>query len=362
MSTEILIADPLTPSSARVRYVSEGKRVDSQRESHPRDAAHELADGPDDADGAGQGRGQAAAPTTTQAVVATRPSLFSDYIQLTKPRIVTMILVTTVASAMIAAGGWIATLDMLWLLMGTAMVAGSAGAANQIWERRIDCNMTRTASRPLPAERVKLLPAILYTAALVVIGTAILVWQFGYAPALAGVATWLLYVLVYTPMKTRTAWNTTVGAVAGALPVLMGYTAAGGGIEDWTGWLLVAVLAAWQYPHFMAIAWLYRRQYGEAGFCMSTTVDPSGRSAGAQSIAGSIAILGCSVALCVIPGGSIPAMIIASVAAIFACYPMLRASIRFSATPDDVMARKLLRSSLLVLPAVLAIVTVRTVL
>ncbi|EMI17995.1 hypothetical protein RMSM_05086, partial [Rhodopirellula maiorica SM1] len=113
MSTEILIADPLTPSSARVRYVSEGKQVDSQREPHPRDAAHEVTQR------AGQGRAEdasAAAPSTAGAVASTHPSLFSDYIQLTKPRIVTMILVTTVASAMIAAGGWIATLDMFWLL------------------------------------------------------------------------------------------------------------------------------------------------------------------------------------------------------------------------------------------------------
>ncbi len=339
--------------------MNEDQRLDSHRD--PRQALAKEA---------GQGRGEAESLASDtlgvkSEVAPHRPRIHTDLIQLTKPRIVTMILVTTVASAMIAAGGWIATLDMLWLLLGTGMVAGSAGAANQVWERKIDCNMTRTATRPLPAERISLAPAIVYTAALGIIGTTILYAMFGVAPAAAGLATWLLYVLIYTPMKTRTSWNTTVGAIAGALPVLIGYTAAGGGTSDWTGWLLVAVLAAWQYPHFMAIAWLYRRQYAEAGFCMSTTVDPSGRSAGAQSIAGSIAILGCSVALCVIPGipdGSILVTVIASIGAIAACYPMLLASFRFSAQPDDIMARKLLRSSLLVLPAVLAIVTVRTVL
>ncbi len=167
-----------------------------------------------------------------------------------------------------------------------------------------------------------------------------------------------MYVLVYTPMKTRTAWNTTVGAVAGALPVLIGYTATGGSLTDWTGWLLVGVLVAWQYPHFMAIAWLYRRQYAEAGFCMTTTVEPTGRDAGLQSISGSVALILCGVTLCILPGQWLPACI-ASAGVIACTFPMLRASIRFSACPGDVPARRLLRSSLLVLPAVLAIVTLR---
>ena len=182
--------------------------------------------------------------------------------------------------------------------------------------------------------------------------------MFGWAPAMAGAATWLLYVLIYTPMKTRTAWNTTVGAVAGALPVLIGYTAMGGSLMAWTPWLLVAVLVTWQYPHFMSIAWMYRRQYAEAGFCMTTTVEPTGRSAGWQSIAGSIGLLFCAVALCWIPSGIIGA-VLGSIAAFASGYPMLRASINFAADPNDVLARKLLRSSLLVLPAILAIVTIR---
>jgi protoheme IX farnesyltransferase len=172
------------------------------------------------------------------------------------------------------------------------------------------------------------------------------------------VVTWLSYVLVYTPMKTRTSWNTTVGAVAGALPVLIGYTAVGGSLADWTPWLLFGVLVAWQYPHFMAIAWLYRRQYAEAGFCMSTTVDPSGRSASVQSVVGSISLIVCGVVLCWIPAGWVSAVV--AVAAVIASgTPMLLASIRFAVQPIDPHARKLLRSSLLVLPAVLAIVTLR---
>ncbi|MGI9472315.1 MAG: protoheme IX farnesyltransferase, partial [Rubripirellula sp.] len=273
--------------------------------------------------------------------------VLSDYVQLTKPRIVVMILVTTCATAMIGAGGWVSAPQLLWLLMGTAAIAGSAGAANQVWERVIDCRMTRTANRPIPSGRVGALPATLFTAILGLFGAAVLTIQFGLVPAGVGVATWALYVLVYTPMKTRTAWNTTVGAVAGAIPVLIGYTAMGGSLMDWTGWLLVGVLVAWQYPHFMSIAWMYRRQYGEAGFRMTTTEEPTGRSAGWQSILGSLALMACGVTLCCLPTGWLPAAV-TSLAVIASAWPMLKASVRFAKSPDDIRARKLLRSSLLV--------------
>ena len=285
-------------------------------------------------------------------------SFLRDLVQLTKPRIVVMILVTTVASSMIAAGHLVAAESLFWLLLGTGLVAGSAGAANQVWERVIDCAMARTATRPLPDGRMSLSVAVLFTAFIGVAGSGVLAIHFGLVPAAVGIATWILYVLVYTPMKTRTAWNTTVGAVAGALPVLIGYTATGGGLNEASGWLLLGVLAAWQYPHFMAIAWMYRRQYEEAGFRMTTTVEPSGRSAGWQAIAGSVVLIGCGIGLCLIPAG-LTSGLVGAAAVTASCYPMLMASIRFARQPEDVLARKLLRSSLLVLPAVLLAVTLR---
>jgi heme o synthase len=244
------------------------------------------------------------------------------------------------------------------LLIGTAMVAGSAGAANQVWERRIDCNMPRTAVRPLPSERMSVGVAVAFTALIGILGTVVLGFAFGSVPALVGVATWVLYVLVYTPLKTRTAWNTTVGAIAGALPILIGYTALGGSLADPEGWLLVGVLVTWQYPHFMAIAWMYRHQYADAGFQMTTTVEPTGRSAGIQGVVGSLALIGCGLGLCIAPT-QLPSTILSAVAIVAVVYPMLRASIRFARHRDDVQARRLLRSSLLVLPAVLLIVTLR---
>ena len=282
----------------------------------------------------------------------------ADLIQLTKPRIVAMILVTTAATAMIGAGGLVPGGQLLWLLIATAAVAGSAGAANQIWERVIDQRMTRTASRPLAAGRIQTVVATVYMLTLLAVGTSMLNALFGSTPATVGLVTWALYVLVYTPMKTRTAWNTTVGAVAGALPVLIGYTALGGTLMDLPGWLLVGVLVAWQYPHFMSIAWLYRRQYGEAGFRMTTTEDPTGWNAGIQSVSGSMALMGCSIVLCFLPGGWVQGMI-AAIVAVGISAPMLMASLGFMSTPNDEHARKLLRSSLLVLPAVLTICTLR---
>ena len=298
------------------------------------------------------------AATNASAEEDRAASVMSDLVQLTKPRIVVMILVTTVMTAMIGAGAAVGWSVMFWLLLGTGLVAASAGAANQVWERNIDRRMARTSRRPLPDGRLDVWQSAAFALLLGVAGTTCLTLTVGVVPAMAGMATWLMYVLVYTPMKTRTSWNTTVGAVAGALPVLIGYTATGGTLSDITGWLLVGVLVAWQYPHFMAIAWMYRRQYDEAGFRMTTTVEPSGRSAGWQSIVGSLALIGCGIALCVAPGLNIAA-IVGCVAVVACSYPMLKASVRFAKSPSDALARKLLRSSLLVLPAVLAIATIR---
>ncbi|MCM2369766.1 protoheme IX farnesyltransferase [Aporhodopirellula aestuarii] len=296
------------------------------------------------------------------------PTVTRDIVELTKPRIVMMILVTTVASAWIAMAGvtgvslsfgaWIV------LLLGTGLVAGSAGAANQVYERVIDTLMPRTASRPLASGRMSLAAGVALTGAAGLVGTGLLAWEFGALPAVVGAATWALYVLVYTPMKTRTAWNTTVGAIAGALPVFMGYTAAGGQLTDLSGWMLFGVLACWQYPHFMAIAWLYRRQYAEAGFQMTTTVEPTGRSAAWQSIAGTIALATCGVVACLAPAGEwilSPASIVTAACVLAACWPLLKASLRFRQSPEDIRARKMLRWSLVVLPAVLLVMTLRMI-
>ena len=358
MATDLLSVD--TASAARPTARPTG--AVSQKSCVPNDAVAVESGSKAETvsnDGEGQGGSGENAENSISAVSrSTMSLLISDYLQLTKPRIVVMILVTTCATAMIGASGLVAAGTLAWLLLGTAAIAGSAGAGNQIWERVIDARMTRTANRPISSGRMSPLPAVIFATALGVLGTTVLATKFGIVPAVVGLATWMLYVLVYTPMKVRTAWNTTVGAIAGAIPVLIGYTATDGRLTDWTGWLLVGVLVAWQYPHFMAIAWMYRRQYKEAGFKMTTTEEPTGRSAGLQSIVGSALLIGLGVTLCWLSPGSIGA-IVGSLAVVAAAWPMLLASVHFARCPDDTTARKLLRSSLLVLPAVLAVVTLR---
>ena len=352
MSSNLFIAEPVLEGVARGNSIAG-------------DGAVGLLDAEDDAHNvvAGQDqRGHTHIHPGRHVEVAIDNSLearlLNDLVQLTKPRIVIMILVTTVATAMIAAGGFVEIGPLSLLLFATALVAGSAGGANQIWERVIDRRMARTAKRPLPSFRLSTGVATAFTASIGTLGTALLWMGFGIQPAAVGLATWILYVFAYTPMKTRTSWNTTMGAIAGALPMLIGYTALGGSVYSLTGWLLFGVLAAWQYPHFMAIAWLYRRQYSEAGFRMTTTVDPTGRSAAIQSVLGSIAVAICGIALCN-PSEISVASVVATVAVLASTLPMFRDSIRFAVCRDDQKARRLLRSSLLVLPAVLAVVTLR---
>ena len=341
MSLDVMVADP----SMRVPLGTQtgdsaGRVANAQAQgSHPDDIR----------------RTAESSPATSEIVLSAK---FRDFLELTKPRIVTMILVTTLIAAVVAAGGATGFWLLFHLFVGVGMVAGSAGAMNQVWEHKIDAEMERTKRRPLPAGRMAIATAASFSVLLGVVGTAYLTYFCGITPAMVGVATWIAYVPIYTPLKTRSAWNTTVGAVSGALPVLIGYTAAGGSLADGRGWLLFGVLAAWQYPHFMAIAWLYRRQYSEAGFQMTTTVEPTGRSAGWQSIVGMIALIACLVGLATYHWSSSELLTYVWIAALLlVSFPMSRAAWLFAKDRNDVTARKLLRASLLQLPASLLLVT-----
>lgn len=280
----------------------------------------------------------------------------SDLWELTKPRIVTMILITTAIAAVIGSGQTIAPGKLIELMLGVGLVAGSAGAMNQVWERRLDARMDRTRLRPLPAGRLGWRSGAAFAAGLGLLGAGYLWARVGPLPMLLAVATWLVYVPLYTPLKTRSQWNTTVGAISGALPMLIGFTGGGGSLADPIGWLLVGVLVAWQYPHFMAIAWLVRSQYAHAGFRMATTDDPSGRSAGLQSVAGMVALLGCLIALAflLVPGAA-PVAVGLAVVMVAVTYPMSLAAWRFAMRRDDLTARRLLKASLLQLPASLSL-------
>jgi protoheme IX farnesyltransferase len=287
---------------------------------------------------------------------ATWLARLGDYVELTKPKISLLVLVTVAVSAFLGSWGPPNAALLLHTLLGTALVAASASAFNQRLERRTDALMSRTSTRPLPAGRLSDRQVVAFGAATIVAGLAYLAVAVNPLTAVLGAATWILYVVVYTPLKPLTPFNTVVGAVAGALPTLMGWTAVGGslGFEIGGGGLKAATLFLivylWQFPHFMAIAWIYRRQYAAAGLKMLTVVDPTGRRAGRQAA---------MAALALIPVSLVPVLqhagrgYFALALALGVAY--LTAAVRFGWRPDEAGARGLLRISLVYLPALLGL-------
>lgn len=281
--------------------------------------------------------------------VAGLQSVAADVSRLVRPRIAVMVLATVVAAAWLTAGRPEDPVRLAWLLVGTALVAASSSVANQILERDTDRLMRRTAARPIAAGRLSVPAAWVITGVTLVVGGGACWLAAGRGPAAAALATWLLYVLAYTPLKRITPLNTAVGAVAGALPVAIGWLAADGPARlaagDARGALAVAALATvlylWQFPHFMAIAWLYRAQYAAAGAKMLTVVDPTGLRAGGQALAAALALVPAALVLAV-PSGSVRMFLSAAVAA--GVY--LLATVAFAVRRDDAAARFLLLSSL----------------
>jgi protoheme IX farnesyltransferase len=271
--------------------------------------------------------------------------------ELTKPKIALLELMTVLVAACVASSG----IPNDWLLLfnalvGTALIAASASALNQWWERDVDFLMQRTANRPLPAGQLGEREAFWFGALAMVGGTLYLVCFVNFVTALLGVVTWVLYVCVYTPLKKRTSANTLVGAIAGAGPVLMGWAAvspAWGTREDT---LLAATLFGivffWQFPHFMAIAWIYREDYARAGSKMLTVTEPSGRLAGLQAVASS-AIL---VPLSLLPAVMMKTGPVYFLIALVLCLTQLVVAAGFLLRPSDCSARRLLRMSLIFLP------------
>jgi heme o synthase len=235
-------------------------------------------------------------------------------------------------------------------MLGTLLVAGSASAANQWLERRLDARMARTASRPLPAGRLSSGEAIVFAAIGLVAGAVQLACFVNVASAAWALLTWALYVLAYTPLKTASPVNTAVGAVAGAMPVLIGWTAVGGEL-DRRALALFLMLFLWQFPHFMAIAWLYRREYGGAGYKMLTVVDPTGRRAGLQATIAALALVPVSIVPVLAAPGLGSVLYVAGASLLGAGQLVLAAM--FWRRADDWRARLLLRASLVYLPTLL---------
>ena len=273
-----------------------------------------------------------------------------DFLDLTKPRITLMVLVTTTLGFLAAGGRSQGTLlDLGALLLGVGLLSAGSSALNHLLERDTDALMRRTADRPLPSGRLSPESAMLFGAILTLVGLMLLAAQTNLVTALIGAAAVAIYVFVYTPLKRVSSLATIVGAVPGALPPVMGWTAAGGGL-DAGAWVLFGILFFWQLPHFLAIAWLYREDYARAGFPMLPVVDTDGRATARQAVLYGAALL--PVSLLPTVAGLTGAPYFFGALALGAAFLGSCVAFSLSATPRS--ARRLLMMSLLYLPAVLA--------
>jgi heme o synthase len=208
------------------------------------------------------------------------PSLISDYIQLFKARVTALVVITAWAGfylGSIRSGISSVHIGLLETLAGIALISAGAAALNEVLERRADARMIRTAGRPLASGRISLPHGLLMAFATTALGSLILLRFTNLVTVALGLLTVFTYVAVYTPLKYRSTLATFVGAFPGAMGPLLGWTAARGRIE-WPAVALFAILFVWQFPHFMAIAWLYREDYGRAGIRMLPVVQPDGWS------------------------------------------------------------------------------------
>ena len=280
-------------------------------------------------------------------------SRVSDFAELCKPRILTMALIAMAVAGIAAASGTPNWLILLHALIGTSLVAASSSIVNQVFERDVDAAMARTEKRPVAAGRINPAEASWLAAALLIGGVIYLYAATNLAVTFWAVLTWFLYAFVYTPLKRITVLNTVVGAIPGALPILIGWTAASGGEIDRRGLWLFAILFVWQFPHFMAIAWIYKKQYAEAGFRMMSLNDNTGRRSGLTAVVGATILLGLVVLQ---PASGMGSMLAAIPAALLAI-GQLGCSVAFLNKTNDYTARRLLRASLIFLPAHLIIIT-----
>lgn len=296
------------------------------------------------------------AKLTPLPAAATRPvraSRWIDYVELTKPRIATMALVTVAVGYLLGAGPANFRLDiLLHTLFGAGLVAAGGSALNHWWERRADGRMKRTANRPLPAGRLSGTDVLVYGSSLAVAG---LVYLAATAPTLAAATaagmTFVLYVFVYTPLKQVTAWNTVVGAVPGALPPIIGWCAARSDLTaDAAG--LFLILFVWQLPHFYSIAWLYRFDYDRGGMKMLPVVDRNDGYWTGRATVGTAGLLVLVTALPYVVGTAGWVYVVGAVPA--ALWFFVRC-LRFAGNRTDRTAKSVLRGSLVYLLAVMTL-------
>ncbi len=235
----------------------------------------------------------AATPALEKSSVSAK-SFGSVLSELVKLRLTVLVLLTTLVGFYLGARGPMNYALMINAVVATALVAAGAAALNQLLEAEHDAKMRRTEDRPLPSGRMTPQTVLLIGAASSAGGLIYLAFAVNLLTAMLGAATLCSYLFVYTPLKRVTSLNTAIGAIPGALPPLMGWTAARGDISV-EGWSLFVILFFWQLPHFLAIAWIYREEYAKAGFVMLPVVDETGERTGRQALSHTMGLLGVSL-------------------------------------------------------------------
>ena len=279
-----------------------------------------------------------------------------DYIELTKPRITWLILMSTGIGyffGLRGAANWldflrnINLLSLLNTVLGTGLIASGTAALNQWYERDADRKMRRTANRPLPSGKLTSGRALAFGIALSIAGFVELWLGVNLLCALVGLFTLASYLFLYTPMKQRTWWSTTVGAIPGAMPPIIGFAAASGTVTA-DGWILGAILFLWQFPHFYSIAWMYKDDYARAGIQMLPVVEPDGRSTARQIVLYGIALIPVSLVPTMLGMSGRLYLIGALLLGLWFLYSCVRVAVERSLT----RARNVLITSVLYLPLI----------
>jgi len=217
-----------------------------------------------------------------------------DYVELAKPEISSVVVLSAFTGFLLGSPEGLDGWTLLWTMLGVALCAAGVGTLNHVLERHYDARMKRTASRPLPEGRACPDRARTVGALMICVSLAILCPLVNPLTAVLAALTAVLYLFVYTPLKRITKWNTLVGTVPGALPALGGYTAATG-TADASGWAVFGILACWQMPHFLSLAWMYRKDYARGDYAMLPVVEPDGESTAQQMVAFAALLLPLSV-------------------------------------------------------------------
>lgn len=275
------------------------------------------------------------------------------YCELTKPRITLLVVLTAVAAFCMASKGRIDYVGVFHLIFGVGLLSSGISTLNQYLERDLDGLMRRTSGRPLPAGKLRPENALLFGIALSLVATLYIAVVINALTATLGLVTLSSYLFIYTPLKTRTSLSTVIGAVPGAMPPVIGWTAARGEMTI-EAWILFAILFLWQFPHFLAIAWLYREDYASAGIKMLPVVEPDGRVTARQIL---------NYTLMLLPVSLLPAMIgmaggLYLVGALVLGVAFLYFSARAATERSKWQARRLLLASVLYLPALFALMVI----